>query len=138
VLGVFFVLSRKSTRPLEQWQTYCTTITKLEDGHNYQGQQLKNVSQAKSVFENSHQRICSAITSCMKGRLAWSDLKLIRDAIFVLATQGWQRSLDEDDCESDADGEAGKGDPLEPILRLGKRSTLICWSRCKQTERRIL
>ena len=95
VLGAFSSLVRTvkeinklSDKPLEQWRTYCTTITKLEDGRNYQGQQLKNVSQAKSFFENNHQRICSAITSCMKGRLAWSDLKFIRDAIFVLATQG--------------------------------------------------
>ena len=30
-----------------------------------------------------------------------SDLRVIRDVISVLATQGWQKSLDEEDCESD-------------------------------------
>ena len=40
---------------------------------------------------------------------------------FVLATQGCQMSLDEGDCESEADGEAGKADPLEPVLRWGER-----------------
>ena len=128
VLGAFSSLVRTvkeinklSVKPLEQWRTYCTTITKLDNGRSYQGQQLKNVTQAKSFFENNHQKFCTTVTSCMKSRLAWSDLKLIRDAIFVLATQGWQRSLDEDNCESEVEDEAGKADPLEPILRLGER-----------------
>ena len=37
----------------------------------------------------------------MKARLVWFDLRVIRDVISVLATQGWQKSLDEEDCESD-------------------------------------
>ena len=54
----------------------------------------------------------------MKGRLAWSDLRIIRDVIAVLATQGWQKSLDEEDCENDNE-DAEKVDPLEPMERLG-------------------
>ena len=56
----------------------------------------------------------------MKSRLAWSDLTLIRDTITVLATQGWQKCLDEE-CESETDLEIEKVDPLEPISRLGAR-----------------
>ena len=56
----------------------------------------------------------------MKGRLAWSDLRIIRDVIAVLATQGWQKSLDKEDCESDNE-DAEKADPLEPMERLGVR-----------------
>ena len=54
----------------------------------------------------------------MKGRLAWSDLRVIRDVIVVLATQSWQKSLDEEDCESDNE-DTEKVDPLEPMERLG-------------------
>ena len=54
----------------------------------------------------------------MKSQLAWS---LIRDTITVLATQGWQKCLDEEDCESETDLETEKVDPLEPIGRLGVR-----------------
>ena len=46
---------------------------------------------------------------------------LIRDTITVLATQGWQKCLDEEDCESETDLETEKVDPLEPIARLGVR-----------------
>ena len=53
----------------------------------------------------------------MKGRLAWSDLRVIRDVISVLTTQGWQKSLDEEDCESDNE-DTEKVDPLEPMERL--------------------
>ena len=56
----------------------------------------------------------------MKERLAWSDLGVIRDVISVLANQGWQKSLNEEDCESDNE-DTEKMDPLEPIQRLGVR-----------------
>ena len=42
---------------------------------------------------------------CIKSRLAWSDLQFFRDIIFVLATQGWEKLLDE-------------SDPLEAVDRL--------------------
>ena len=45
-------------------------------------------------------------------QLAWSDLQIIRDVILVLASQGWEKLLNEDD-ESTAATQA--------IVRLGTR-----------------
>eukprot|EP00731_Ephydatia_muelleri_P037327 Em0443g2a len=36
------------------------------------------------------------LSSCGLERLAWSDLQLIRDIIFVMETQGWQKILDDE------------------------------------------
>ena len=126
VLGAFSSLIRTakevnklSSKPLEQWKTYCTTLTKLSDDGSYQCQELRNLLQARSFYESKHEEFCTAVTACMKGRLAWSDLRVIRDVISVLATHGWQRSLDEEDGESDENTE--RMDPLAPIERLGQR-----------------
>ncbi len=35
------------------------------------------------------------ITLCIREMLSWSDTQLLRDIIFVLATQGWQKAVDE-------------------------------------------
>ena len=45
------------------------------------------------------------VMECIKSRLAWSDLDLLRDIIFVLATQGWEKIVE-------------AGEPLEAIDRL--------------------
>ena len=74
---------------------------------------MRNLSKAKSFYESKHDEFCSSVTAGMKARLAWSNLRVIRDVISVLTTQGWQRSLDKEDYESDEDTE--KMDPLEPI-----------------------
>jgi hypothetical protein len=56
--------------------------------------------------------------------LAWSDLQLVHDVIFVLATQGWQKIVDEDD-KSDLGDETSDTDVYsgleEPINRLSSR-----------------
>ena len=77
-------INKLSNKPLEQWKTYSTTIKKItitsasssgkaEDIYQYQG--LRNLTQAKSFYEAKHQEYCTAITACMKSRLAWSDLR---------------------------------------------------------------
>ena len=33
----------------------------------------------------------------MKARLTWSNAQMLRDIILILATQGWQKLLDEND-----------------------------------------
>jgi len=85
VLGVFTSLlctvkevNKLSSKPLEQWRTYSTTLTKLSDGNSYQCQELKNLSQAKSFYENKHDEFCTSVIACMKGKLAWSDLRSFR------------------------------------------------------------
>ena len=48
--------------------------------------------------------------------IAWSDLKVIRDVISVLATHGWQKSIDEGDTKrDDNDAETKREDPLAPV-----------------------
>ena len=37
------------------------------------------------------------VVQCMRTRLAWTDLQLLRDKIFILATVGWQKAIDEKD-----------------------------------------
>ena len=37
------------------------------------------------------------VVQCMMTRLAWADLQLLRDIIFILATEGWQKAIDEKD-----------------------------------------
>ena len=77
VLGAFTSLVRTvkevnklSSKPLEQWRTYCTTLTILSDGNSYQCQELRNLSQAKSFYESKHDEFCSSVTAGMKARLA--------------------------------------------------------------------
>ena len=60
---------------------------------------------AKKYIASTYKDYCSKVSNCIKSRLAWSDLQFLRDIIFVLATQGWQKLLDE-------------SDPLEALDRL--------------------
>ena len=53
-------------------------------------------------------------SSCIKGRLTWSVLRVSRYVTSVLATKVCQKSLDEEDCESDVEV-VEKLDALEPI-----------------------
>ena len=78
----------------------------------YQCQELHRYDQALSYFTAHHEQYCTSVTSCLKSRLAWSDLQIIRDVILVLASQGWEKLLNEDD-ESTAATQA--------IVRLGTR-----------------
>ena len=39
----------------------------------------------------------SKVCDCIKSRLAWTDLDMLRDIIFVLASQGWQKVVDEEE-----------------------------------------
>jgi len=60
----------------------------------------------------------------------WSDLSVIRDAISVLATHGWQMSLDE---EAESDEDAEREDPLAPVQTRTtiQTSTGSSWSGCQ-------
>ena len=101
-----------SSKPLDQWPTYATTLQKisLKDGKRvYQCQDLCNYDRAKDYYSTHHQEHCASITGCLKSRLAWSHLQLIRDVIFMLATQGREKALDEE-----SDPEAERVDPQSP------------------------
>ena len=113
-------------KPLEQWPTYAATMKKItdEDGEwIYQGQVLKRFSEAKSHFESHYQEYCMHMTA--RTRLSWSDLQLFRDIIFVLASQGWQKILDEQVDKPNQAGESQESakseNPLNAIDRLVER-----------------
>ena len=80
----------KTTKPvanicINATENYC----KLKDGKRvYHLQVLSNYDQAKNYYNTHHQEHCMSVTSCLKSRLAWSDLQFIRDVILVLATHG--------------------------------------------------
>ena len=95
-----------STSELDHWPTYAATVEKCteEDGKTeYQCQELKNFSAAKTYYSCHCVEFCSKVTECIKARLSWSDLQQLRDIIFVLATQGWQKAVDENDSLESVD-----------------------------------
>ena len=87
VLGAFSCLVRTvkeveelSSKGLEHWPTYSAVLKKLtnSDGETeYQLQTLTRVVQAKVYYSADVEEYCSSVTSCLKPRLAWSDLQLI-------------------------------------------------------------
>jgi len=108
-----------SSKSLEQWPVYSSTLQKLteedEQKNVYQLQKLKNLREVKSMFESNYQLYCSKITNCIKQCLEWSDLQLFRDIIEILATQGWQKIVDEMQDET--------GNSTEPWLSITRTST---------------
>ena len=86
---------------------------------SYQLQALTHLDRAKAHHTSHVKEYCSSITSCLKSRLAWSDLELVRDVIFCFETQGWQKLLDEQSASEDQDSDPL--DSLELIVRLGER-----------------
>ena len=88
-----------TSKPLDQWPTYATTLKKCteEDGHTvYQCQQLWS----KKLY---YKQYCSSVSQCIKSRLSWSDLQLMRNIIFMLSSHGWEKVIEE---ESEAELEA--------------------------------
>ena len=85
--------------PLTDWQTYSTTLkkmTKEDDKDVYQCQEVKRLNQATEYFSTHYQGYCAALKDCLRSRTAWSDQQEFRDIICVLATQGWEKLLEED------------------------------------------
>lgn len=95
---------RLSSTPLESWPTYAATLSKCieeeEDKMVYQCQELTRFSQAVEYYTNHYRDFCSQIVHCIKSRLSWSDLDLIRDIIFVLSTHGWEKAMLEEDMSA--------------------------------------
>ena len=40
---------------------------------------------------------CHRVNECIKTRLSWSDLQLMRDIIAFLSSHGWEKLLEDDD-----------------------------------------
>ena len=115
--------SKLGEKPLGQWPMYCSTIKKATDEAGkqlYQCQELMKYAEAQSFYESQCTEFCSRVISCTRSRLAWSDLELIRDIMFMLATQGWQKILHQYYTTPRPDGEI-RANPVEAIDRLVQR-----------------
>ena len=55
----------------------------------YQSQEMKFYGQAEEYCY--HKRV----SQCIKERLGWSDLQLMRDILLILNTQGWEKLIKE-------------------------------------------
>ena len=114
--------NKLGAKSLDQWPIYCSTIKKVSEEAGkptYQCQELTKYAEAKSFYESECTEFCSRVVTCTRSRLAWSDLDLIRDIIFMLGTQGWQKILDQEATPA-PEGEIHE-DPLEAIDRLVQR-----------------
>ena len=79
------------SKPLDQWPTYAATMKKISsEGEEkvYQCQEIKKYSEALTYYQNRSQDFCSKVTECIRSRMAWSDLQLMKDIVFMLATHG--------------------------------------------------
>ncbi len=73
-----------ASKPLDQWPTYATTVRKCtdEEGHTiYQCQRLTKYSEAQTYYSSKYEEYCHSVSHCIKSRLSWSDLQLMRDII---------------------------------------------------------
>lgn len=90
-----------ASKPLDQWPTYSTTVKKctLEDDGSmvYQMQKLKRFDEGKAFFASHYEDHCQRVNECIKTRLSWSDLQLMRDIIAFLSSHGWEKLLEDDD-----------------------------------------
>ena len=86
-----------ASKPLAQWVTYAATLRKCteEDGHTvYQCQQLKKYSEAQSYYSSKYEEYCQSVSHCIKSRLSWSDLQVMRDIIFLFSSHGWEKLVE--------------------------------------------
>ena len=92
-------IDKLSSTTAHQWLTYSATVKKIsttEEGkQTYQLQDLKNFDAAKSYYANHFEEYCSKIAECVRSRMTWSDTQIIRDIIFLLGTQGWEKVVEE-------------------------------------------
>ena len=89
-----------ASKPPDQWPTYAATLRKCteEEGHTvYQCQNLKSYSEAQSYYSSKYKEYCSNVSQCIKSRLSWSNLQLMRDIIFMLSSHGWEKFIEEED-----------------------------------------
>ena len=90
--------------PLIQWPVYSATMKKLKEENGlkvYQCQELRRFDAAELYYTRNYEEFCGQVTECLQSRMAWSDLEVIRDIISGLATQGWEKILEDEmplDC----------------------------------------
>ena len=100
VLKTLKEMDKLASKPLDQWPTYAATLSKCtteEDGCTvYQLQKLRKFSEAQAYFSSNCEEYCLNVSQCIKSRLSWTDMQLMRDIIFVLSYHGWEKLLEEE------------------------------------------
>ena len=61
---------------------------------------MKTFSSTKYFYTSHYKKYCSKVLDCIKSRLSWSDTQQLHDIIIVLASQGWQKAVEEDSLEA--------------------------------------
>ena len=87
-----------SSKPLTQWPTYSATKKNYQGKREkmlYQSQEVKSYGQAEKYCLAHHEDICKRVSECIKARLGWSDLQLMRNVLLILNTQGWEKLIKE-------------------------------------------
>ena len=100
-------LEKLSQKPLDEWPLYAATVAKCmhdeDEGRMYQSQTLKRFSEATTYYSTKCEELCQRVGECIKCRLSWTDLELIRDIIFVLSSHGWEKIVTEEEDLSSID-----------------------------------
>ena len=103
-----------SSLPLSRWPVYSATLKKVGDDNGkkvYQCQELKRFNEAEQYYTRHCEEFCEGVNACLRSRMEWSDQQLMRDIICVLATQGWEKIVEENL-------------PLESVERLVAKFTI--------------
>jgi len=98
LLKILREMETLSSKPLTQWPTYSAIKKKfIREGEKmlYQSQEVKSYGQAEEYCLAHHEDICKRVSECIKARLGWSDLQLMRDILLILNTQGWEKLIKE-------------------------------------------
>ena len=81
-----------ASKPLAQWSTYSATLkrfTKKDSKELYQSQEVKHFTQAEEYYLAHYDDVCKRVSDCIKTRLDWLDLQLMRDIIVVLSGKSY-------------------------------------------------
>lgn len=84
------------SKPLYDWEVYSGTLKEIEDGNgSHQEQAVQRLDEGKAYFVSHCPDLCKRVSDYVMSRLQWTDFQLIKDIIFVLATQSWEKILTE-------------------------------------------
>ena len=96
-------IEKLSSLPLVEWPMYSSTLKKLQDDNNkkvYQCQALNRFEEAEQYYANKCEKFCCDVRDCLCSRMEWTDQEIMRDIISVLATDGWEKIVEEHDHSS--------------------------------------
>jgi hypothetical protein len=99
LLKTFKETDKLAENPLHQWMMYAATLNKCseEDGNDvYQCQQLQKYSEAQSYYSSKYKKYCHSVSHCIKSRLSWFDLQVMRGIILFYSSHDWEKPVQEE------------------------------------------